>query len=436
MSKIANNLETTREVKDSGIDWIGEIPVNWEIFKLKNKYKFHTGFTPDSKNEDYYDEYGYIWVTISDLTNSKYISNSSKKISQVGLNNSKGILTPKKSLLYSFKLSIGQVAITDKDCYTNEAIASFPVKENPCIEFLYYSSQICIIKNANENIYGAKILNQELINNAWIMFPPLDEQQAIANYLDEKVGKIDEIIAEQNKTIENWKAYKQSLISETVTKGLNPNVEMKESRIEWIDEIPKEWEVIKYKNICNVFAGGTPKTDVQEYWDGDIPWIASGRVQNCLITEATRYITAFGIINSSTKMLKRGTPVLAMTGATCGNAGFLEIDTCANQSVMAFVPRKNDVFGKFIFYSLMAHRHVILSEQFGGAQAGISAEKGRNLWITLPPLHEQQAITKYLDEKCSKIDQTIKQKQVFIEQLEEYKQSLIYECVTGKRCVL
>lgn len=215
--KVTKGLNPSVEMKDSGIEWIGEIPVSWEVFKLKNKYKFHTGFTPDSKNEDYYDDCGYLWITISDLTDSKYISNSSKKISQVGLNNSKGILTPKKSLLYSFKLSVGQVAIADKDCYTNEAIASFPVKENPCIEFLYYSSQICIVKNANENIYGAKILNQDLINNAWIIFPPLNEQQAIANYLDETVEKIDELIKQKQIFIKQLEEYKQSLIYECVT---------------------------------------------------------------------------------------------------------------------------------------------------------------------------------------------------------------------------
>ena len=215
--KVTKGLNPNAKMKDSGIEWIGEIPVSWEVFKLKNKYKFHTGFTPDSKNEDYYDDCGHIWITISDLTNSKYISNSSKKISQVGLNNSKGILTPKGSLLYSFKLSVGQVAITDKDCYTNEAIASFPVKENPCIEFLYYSSQICIAKNNNENIYGSKILNQELINNAWIIFPTLNEQQAIANYLDETVEKIDELIKQKQVFIKQLEEYKQSLIYECVT---------------------------------------------------------------------------------------------------------------------------------------------------------------------------------------------------------------------------
>ena len=217
MSNIANNLETTRDMKDSEIEWIGQIPREWKVVKLKSKYKFHTGFTPDSKNEDYYDDYGYIWITIGDLTNSKYISDSSKKISQIGLNNSKGILTPKGSLLYSFKLSVGQVAITDKECYTNEAIASFPIEKNPCIEFLYYSSQICIIENANENIYGAKLLNQELINNAWIIFPPIHEQQAISNYLDEKCLKIDQMIEQKQVFIKQLEEYKQSLIYECVT---------------------------------------------------------------------------------------------------------------------------------------------------------------------------------------------------------------------------
>ncbi len=242
-------LQENREMKDSGIEWIGKIPKEWEVRKLSSKYKFHTGFTPDTKKTEFYDDEGFSWVTISDLNKSKVILDTQKKISELGVAATKGTLTPKGSLLYSFKLSVGQVGIAGKDLYTNEAIASFTPNQNECLNFLYYSSQVCIIqKNANENIYGAKLLNQELIKSAKIVIPPLDEQQAIANYLDKQVGKIDKLIADQNQAIENWKGYKQSLITETVTKGLNPNAEMKDSGIEWIGKIPKSWEIEKIKN--------------------------------------------------------------------------------------------------------------------------------------------------------------------------------------------
>ena len=412
-------LDRNYKVRDSGIEWIGEIPIKWKVKKMKHISSIKTG--KKDVNE------GNLLGSFPFFTCSK---------------------TPSRSDGYSYDCEALLVAGNGSVGYTHYYNGKFEAYQRTYIicdftqeigvSFLkHYTSSLlirCLENKSNGSVIDFIKLSD--MKNFNIVSPPLYEQQAIANYLDEQVGKIDELIAEQKQAIESWKAYKQSLITEKVTKGLNLGVEMKDSGIDWIGNIPEEWRVIRYKNICYVFAGGTPKTDVQEYWDGDIPWIASGRVQNCLITEPTRYITNLGIINSSTKMLKRGTPVLAMTGATCGNTGFLGIDTCANQSVMAFVPRKNDAFGKFIFYSLMAHRHVILGEQFGGAQAGLSTEKGRNLQITLPPLHEQQAIANYLDEKVGKIDELIEQKQVFIKQLEEYKQSLIYECVTGKRCVL
>ena len=197
---VTKGLNPNVEMKDSGIEWIGEIPKEWEVAKVKTKYKFHTGFTPNTKKERYYDDDGYVWITIGDLSEKKYINKSSKKISQLGLENSKAIVSPRGSLLYSFKLSVGQVAIAAEDLYTNEAIATFSPQNNTCIDFLYYSSQIFIIENSNENIYGAKLLNQDLINNALIIYPPIHEQQVIADFLDKKCSKIDQTI-EQKQTL-------------------------------------------------------------------------------------------------------------------------------------------------------------------------------------------------------------------------------------------
>ena len=205
-------------MKDSGVQWIGQVPKHWEVCKVKNKYSFSTGFTPPKNNEEYYDysNEGYTWVCISDMK-AKEIECSANSISCYYVDTFKPAVVKKGSLLYSFKLSVGQVSFAKKDLFTNEAIASFHDLDSVCLPYLYYSSQICIIQNAETNIYGAKLLNQERIKEATILFPPLTEQRAIADWLDAKCADIDATIALKEQKQEKLKAYKKTIIFEYVT---------------------------------------------------------------------------------------------------------------------------------------------------------------------------------------------------------------------------
>lgn len=214
---VTRGLDPTAPLKPSGADWIGNIPAHWEMVKVKHKYSFVTGFTPPSKKYEYYDnDNGYTWVCISDL-NSKKVSSSASKVSKLAVSEFKPSLVVKGSLLFSFKLSIGQVAFAEDDLYTNEAIASFGNEERISLSFLYYSAPYYIVENAETNIYGAKLLNQELIKNAHIIFPPLEEQVRIAEYLDKRCAEIDEAKERKQRQIELLREMKQTLISDAVT---------------------------------------------------------------------------------------------------------------------------------------------------------------------------------------------------------------------------
>ena len=190
-------------------------------------------------------------------------------------------ITTKGSLLYSFKLSVGKVTFAGKNMYTNEAIASFLSADNVSLNFLYYSSMF-IIENANINIYGAKIMNQELIRTAPIIFPPLNEQTLIANFLDSQCERIDSIISDIEKQIEILGEYKKSLITETVTKGLDKTVPMKDSGIEWIGQIPEHWEVGRIKDYYKITTGFTPDTTNSDYYDDEngCDWVSISDMQN------------------------------------------------------------------------------------------------------------------------------------------------------------
>ena len=157
--------------------------------------------------------------------------------------------------------------------------------------------------------------------------------------------------------------------------------EMKDSGIKWIGKIPIDWRVVEIKVYCeSVFAGGTPKSNMAEYWDGDIPWIPSGVCHDCKVYDAPKYITEEGFTNSSTKLVPAGTTVMAMTGATCGNTGFLMFDSCANQSVVAYLPKKG-TYSLFIYYLLQASKKYLLSYQTGGAQGGVNVENCKNILV-------------------------------------------------------
>ena len=238
----------------TGVQWIPEIPQHWSLGKVKYFYKMTTGFTPATKNSNYYDaEKGYDWVTIGDLK-GRVIYNSTNKISSLAINDYSPTPTPKGSLMYSFKLSVGLVGFAGKELYTNEAIASFLEDSKTCLPYLYYAAPFFIEFNANTNIYGAHIMNQELIKNALIAFPPIDEQKAIANYLDEQCAKIDKVIAAQEKRVELLQELKQSIITRAVTKGINSHVKMRDSGVEWIGQIPEYWEIKKLKYLFSNFS--------------------------------------------------------------------------------------------------------------------------------------------------------------------------------------
>ena len=210
---VTKGLDKNVNFKDSCIDWIGMIPEHWEVKRVKEISKWQTGFTPASKNEEYYNG-NDDWITIGDL-DGKYVKDSKTKIN--GSLFPKEWITPANSLLFSFKLSIGQVSFNEKEVFTNEAICSFSSKSKINLKYFYYAAPIFIVKNAKKNIYNADLLNQDLIANAVIVLPKNNEQLVIANFLDEQCSKIDKKKELINKKIELLKEYKQSLIYEAVT---------------------------------------------------------------------------------------------------------------------------------------------------------------------------------------------------------------------------
>jgi len=214
---VTRGLDKTVAMKDSGVEWIGEVPAHWEVKRFKEIFnKTHSGWTPDtSKRESFEGE--NIWVTIRDMDGGSHIQDSTNTLSDKAIAEAGLSITPKGSLLFSFKLSIGKIAFAGCDLYTNEAIISIEDESKVNLDYFYHTLPIFLILNAKENIYGAKLLNQGIIFNTSLLYPPKEEQKAIANYLDTKTAHIDRIIETINTQIDKLKELRKTLINDVVT---------------------------------------------------------------------------------------------------------------------------------------------------------------------------------------------------------------------------
>jgi len=421
-------------MKDSHVEWLGKIPVNWEIGRIKDYYKFQTGFTPDTTRVDYYDdENGHIWVSIADINErERYIYDSKAKISDLYVKEKRPLITNEGSLLYSFKLSVGKKIFAGKDLYTNEAIGSFIDENRVNLNFLYYSSFL-IEENANINIYGAKLLNSTLISNSYTIFPPLEEQRLIAEFLDSEVGKINEAITKIEKQIEILEEYKKSLIAETVTKGLDKTAVYKDTGIDWIGEIPENWEVKRARYVVNFKTGGTPPEKRGIVDEGEIPWITAPDMdQGFDLIEANNYITPSAVNENKYSLFPAGS-ILFVCIASVGKLGITHTDSYSNQQITALMPV--NIESRFLLYYMSFASGKIIKDASSNVVPIVNTSYLKNLSIILPSKKEQNEISGYLDDKLKHIDAVISFKRKQNKKIKDIKDSLIYEYVTGKKRV-
>ena len=287
-----------------------------------------------------------------------------------------------------------------------------------------------IVENANENIYGAKILNQDLIKNAYIVFPPLLEQQKIANFLDEKIREIDSIIEKTKESIKEYKKYRKAIVINAVTKGINPNVKMKQTDSDWIGEIPEHWNYVRIQQLFEIVD--ERNTDAEANLLSLYTSIGV-KPRKELEEKGNKAIT---VINY--KKVKKNDIIVNKLLAWMGAIGFSDYEGVTSPDYDVYRAKKdanvirnyyNEYFRDTCFngdcykygHGIMLMRWRTYPEEF------------LRIKVPNPPLKEQQEIANYLYYKCDKIDSLIKKKEIFIEELDTYKKSLIYEYVTGKR---
>ena len=413
-----------RKMRNSGVSHIGTVPDNWEVNPLKAHYSFDTGFTPPSGEDEHYDPNGETWITIADMKDGH--TDSSEKHITKAYAEQKGKKMPAGSLMYSFKLSVGKTSILGCDAYTNEAIATFPVDKNPHINFLRYSAMF-IEGNANENIYGAKILNQQLIKNAPMPFPPIPEQRVIASYLDSKCAAIDEAIERHKMIIERLEEYKRASIIAMVSG--RPEHDVRKSGIPWMPAVPSGWDIIPLR-----FALTPRKNKNEGMAEDNLLTLSYGKIKRKSID------TNEGLLPASFEgynIVEAGDIVLRLIDLQNDKHSLrtgLVTERGIITSAYVTVTPSNRFVPAFMRYLLHAYDLMKVFYSMGeGVRQGLSYDDlGRNLLIPCPPKEVQEGIASEIEKLENKVDAAIEKQDVIIAKLEEYRKTIIYNAVTGK----
>lgn len=433
-----------QDYKNSGIEWIGSIPSDWKLDKIKYMANLYgrigwQGLT----SEEYIDE-GPFLVTGVDFYKGKIDWNSCVHISEKRWEQADKIQIKNEDLLITKDGTVGKVAIVNDlngKASLNSGVLLIDLKDKNSKKYLYWvlCSDVFWTWFNYKNSGNSTILHlyQKDFNEFIYTLPELKEQKLIANFLDKKCSEIDSVIEKIAKQINLLKDYKNSLITETVTKGLNKNLPMKDSNIGWIGEIPEEWDVSKIKySLILMGSGSTPDSSNPLNYDGEINWIQSGDLYGkSYITETEKTITKYALYgNKSLKRYIAPFVVVAMYGASVGNIALSQIDSYTNQACCV-MKGDNSLNNKYLYYFLIANRHEMLMLAIGGTQPNISQQLIKNLNIIIPQFNDQQEIVDFLDKKCSEIDSVISKKESQLDLIREHRKSLIYEYVTGKKRV-
>lgn len=423
-----------REYRDSGIEWIGRIPKEWKMQPLAIYFAENSKANSDlgSVNALQF-KYGEI---IQKPNNGKELSDKDRELlEKYTVVIPDDIVVNGLNLNYDLK-SLRIAKVRENGIITSAYIVLRPRNGANASYYNYYLKALDFQKIFHGMGVGIRLtLSYDELRPMLLPVPSLPEQQRIADYLDKKCGEIDGLIALQEQMIVQLKDYKQSVITEAVTKGLNPKAQLVPSGVEWIGNIPKGWDVCRIKDIFRLRTGTTPK-DFEKGLSSDelVNWFTPSDVEemNCELASSERHLSEEVIKKEGIVLSPVGSLIFVGIGASAGKIGYATVEGYSNQQITMLIPKHDRCFGKYSYYYMIADRKRIRDNAFFTTLPIINNSYLSGVKTLLPPLIEQRSIATYLDNKCVEIDNLIALKQKKIETLKEYKKSVIYEAVTGK----
>ncbi|WP_370549541.1 restriction endonuclease subunit S [Edwardsiella tarda] len=431
------NYKAYPEYKDSGVEWLGEIPNHWEtisISRLFSRIK-RTGYT-EKELLSVYRDYGVIPKSSRDDNNNK----PSEDLSPYQL------VEPNDLVMNKMKAWQGSIAISEYEGIVSPAYfvykpnnSLFELAHPRYVHYLlrnpiYVTQYLSRSKGIRVNQWD---LDPDEFRNIELLLPDKTEQEKIYSFLDHETVKIDNLIEKQQQLIELLKEKRQAVISHAVTKGLNPDVPMKDSGVEWLGEVPEHWELVPLKYLCNFSGGGTPTKDNLSYWlGGTVPWVSPKDMKSFWISETQDYVTPKAVSESSTNYVEEGSLLMVV------RSGILQrnipvainiVKITMNQDMKAL--RFNErMEAHYAAYFINGNVNSLLLEwtKEGATVESIEHEYLANGLLPVPPIDEQYLIIKNISDQMIRFELLEEKALTGIRLLQERRTALISAAVTGK----
>lgn len=430
-----SELRSYPEYKDSGVEWIGEIPREWSHAKIKWLTSVKRGASPRPiDNPAYFAEEGeYSWVRISDVTQSNmYLKGTDQKLSELG--SSLSVKLDPGNLFLSIAGSVGKPIINDIRCCIHDGFVYFPEYKGDVRYLFYIFASGKPYKGLGK--LGTQLnLNTETVGSIVIPILSHAKQKKIADFLDTTTAQIDSLIADKERLIKLLEEKRQAVITETVTKGLDPNVKMKDSGVEWIGEIPEHWGVAKLKYLSNDKLTYGANESALDNNKGDFRYIRITDIDDEGNLREETYKTLPKEVAKRYPVIK-GDLLFARSGATVGKTYIHETTeiACYAGYLIRYRADAEKLNSKLLYFYTKSslYNEWIKENLIQATIENISADKYANLHIPLPNLNEQNEIVDYLNVNFQAHKSIIWELREQITKLKEYRESLIYEAVTGK----
>ena len=424
-----------REMKNSGVEWIGNVPASWQTKKIKNAVQdIGSGTTPPSHIFDYYDG-DVFWIQSGDIYGKSELFNTVTQVTTKAVQNLSVLHVYEADFIViaMYGGSVGNIAISKIDACTNQACCCIKPLADNSLKYMYYWIFACKDDFLQQAFGGGQPnISQTKIKNQYYLQPAFDEQKRIANFLDATCTEIDALIADVQAQIDVLEQYKRSVITETVTKGLNPDAEMKDSGIEWVGMIPAHWPV---HPVYTYF--GERKNKNRFGIEDNLLSLSYGRVIRKDINTSDGLLpesfNTYNIVEAGDIIIR---PTDLQNDKRSLRTGLVKEHGIITSAYIDLCPIKK-VDSRYFHFLLHAYDVMKVFYNMGnGVRQGLNYSEFSRLMVFEPQYEEQVAIADFLDGKVAEIDGIIDQKKEQLEVLDSYKKSLIYEYVTGKKEVI
>jgi len=427
------NLEAYPEYKDSGQPFLGKIPAHRGVFR--------NGRLFSQRNETRFGELPILEVSLNIGVRVRNMDNLKRK--QAMSDREKYKRATRGDIAYNMmRMWQGAVGVAPVDGLVSPAYVV--VRPLPDVDCRYFSYLFRTASYMNEVDAYSRGIVKDRNRLYWRDFkrmpspiPPLDEQRHITRFLDAVGSKAQRFIRNKRRLIELLKEQKQNLINQTVTRGLDPNVKLKPSRVEWIGDIPENWSARKFKHSARFISGGTPSKGNEAYWKGDIPWVSPKDMKTECISDAEDHIPDEAVANSATSIVDIGSLLLVVRSGILRRTipiGLVQSPVAFNQDIKAILPDGKLVLPEYLHALIVGCEKRLLEKwsKIGATVESIEHEYLANTYLPFPPIDEQRSILRHIENESRLIDQAIARAERENELMREYRNRLVSDVVTGQ----